>query len=377
MDSRSRSAARYVGFLVIGSVILGAALVGCSLYERATYQAYRLGIGSLPLFTPYYLARLALISVLALLLIGGLYRLRDEGAAIREHRLSSGKRIVAYGVLAATSAVVILFVVAPSLFHSIALEDGPVEWASSLLPLAASAAFLYAFGRVLRGDRDARRVTTLAFAALLAIVLFVIGMEEISWGQRIFGLATPTAFSANEQNEINLHNMYNSLLFNLAYRTGVFAGLIVLPFVVETAPRNRLFDWLADFLPSRFVLAASAPLVGFDYNLWNFFLGPLLLAIALVILASYAAAASARGDRGETALFGALAAFAVMSQTVFLTFGNGAGHTWVISEYRELLLAAGLAVYAIEVTVRLRTRYSRRAGTVVAYPTDIGGPRIA
>ena len=209
------------------------------------------------------------------------------------------------------AACVALFIVHPASFHRIALEDGPVEWASALLPLAASFAFIYVLWLVLRSQRrDTRRRVALAFTAVFAAALFVIGMEEISWMQRVFNVATPSLFSGNEQNETNLHNMYSSLLFNIVYRTGVFAGLIVLPFLSEIAPPNRLLGWIADFLPRRFVLAASAPVIGFDYNFWNFSLGPVLFVTALSILVLCARAAHHRGDRRERTMFAGLAAFA-------------------------------------------------------------------
>lgn len=54
-------------------------------------------------------------------------------------------------------------------------------------------------------------------------------MEEISWGQRIFGWSTPQALKAhNYQQEANLHNFFNPLfkiaypLFNLLVSVGLF-----------------------------------------------------------------------------------------------------------------------------------------------------------
>ena len=42
----------------------------------------------------------------------------------------------------------------------------------------------------------------------LAGVLFVAAGEEVSWGQRVFGIETPDAFvDDNRQDELNLHNL--------------------------------------------------------------------------------------------------------------------------------------------------------------------------
>jgi hypothetical protein len=46
------------------------------------------------------------------------------------------------------------------------------------------------------------------FLLLIALVFFVGAGEEISWGQRIFGVETPQLFQKeNAQHEINLHNL--------------------------------------------------------------------------------------------------------------------------------------------------------------------------
>lgn len=349
---------RYFGFLIGTSIAIGAAGIGCSVYERLTYRAYRLGIGGDLLFTPYYLGRLALITMLVLLLVGGIYRLCDPGSPIFYHALSRAKQRVVYTMAAAAGVFVVLFAANRALFTRAAHEDGPVEWATALIPLAASAAFFFVFFRILRAPSNARRTVALGFTALFSGGLFVVGMEEISWMQRVFGFATPELFKANEKGETNLHNLYNTLYFNVLYRTAVFGGLIVLPFLAETAPKVRLFECVSDFLPSRFVLAISAPLVGFEYHQWNFFLAPFLLVLATGILVCYAIAAWRRGDRSEAILFSVLALFVIAAQGVFMWQGAGAGlAAWYIAEYRELLMAAGLAVFSAETISRLATRY--------------------
>lgn len=369
MGTFSREASRFFAFLIGMVLVIAAVFAGCSLYERSAVGEYRLGIGGAPYFTPYYLVRLLVAGLLSLLLVAGLHRLGRGAAESRKPDLSQPQRAVVYTLLAFAAGWLALFVIRPHRFYTLALEDGPVEWLSSLLPLASSAAFFYAFFRVLRsGQHGTRRRVALVFTLLFAAVLFFIGMEEISWMQRVFNVETPALLHGNEQQETNLHNMYSSLFFNIVYRTGVFAGLIVLPFLAETAPENHLFAWIADFLPTRFVLAASAPLVGFDYNFWNFFLGPLLLTLALVILVFYAVVAHKRGNSEESLLFGLLAAFAVLSQATFLLLGARAGHTWVISEYRELLLAVGWAAFTWDITRRLLARYRATAAAAGALP---------
>jgi hypothetical protein len=56
------------------------------------------------------------------------------------------------------------------------------------------------------------KYTNRLFLFFLSILMFFFSMEEISWGQRIFGWATPQILEkTNFQNEINIHNLFNPL----------------------------------------------------------------------------------------------------------------------------------------------------------------------
>ena len=90
------------------------------------------------------------------------------------------------------------------LFYWLLAEDHPVEWTQfGLLVFSTSAA---ALGAV----RMARRGRWLSAALYVMFVLgaFALAGEEISWGQRVFGLGEPAALAAaNDQHELNLHNI--------------------------------------------------------------------------------------------------------------------------------------------------------------------------
>lgn len=87
-------------------------------------------------------------------------------------------------------------------------EDGPVEWAQFALFAFSAAA---AAGVALRLRQASQQPNALLFA-LAAAALFFIAGEEISWGQRVFGFATPAKLAAvNKQNEISLHNIGETL----------------------------------------------------------------------------------------------------------------------------------------------------------------------
>jgi len=233
----------------------------------------------------------------------------------------------------------------------------PLEWVSALLPLTASAAFCIAFIQAKRAaPRGLRRQLALTFCALFAVGLFVIGMEEISWMQRVFDIPTPALFAENQQQEMNLHNMH-SIVIGQTYKIAMFAGLVLLPFLIDAAPRNRLFELIDDFLPSRFVFALSAPWVAFNYNEWNFLASQLFVTLTLAILACYLKAAWDRRDSREAALFGMIAAFIVIAQPLLLILGDRFVRMWDASEYVEFFIALGLSFYCAETMTRLAARY--------------------
>lgn len=124
-------------------------------------------------------------------------------------RRSAGREAVAFTIHLAAVGGLIWAMVALGLrswndFAYLLREDGAFE--------TLTAAFLFlacAMGHQLACV--ARRQGSGRVAVLLwlgAAVFFVAGMEEISWGQRVLGLATPDSLSAiNEQGELNLHNI--------------------------------------------------------------------------------------------------------------------------------------------------------------------------
>jgi hypothetical protein len=344
-----------------------AFFVPFSLYDRFVLGEHSLGVNEPPYVTPYYIGRMALACLLSAALVYGAYHLRDKGAEIAHRKLSARQMLLVYFLVALGFGFTALFLASPTLFYEFSLEDGPVEWPSALLLLAASALFIYAFVRIRRGPHDnmAHRLA-IVLVPLAAVFFFVSGMEEISWMQRIFHIQTPAMFDGNQQGEMNFHNMHSIMIGN-TYTLLVFGGLIVVPFLVETAPKNRLFDFFADFLPSRFVLAVSATLAGFHYNDWNFFMTPIVVLVTLFILACYVKAAWDRSDRREMMIFGSLMALLVIAQPLFLAFGDRMIRMWDVGEYMELLMITGMFVYSWQTTRRLVARYGtpRQVANVV------------
>lgn len=84
-------------------------------------------------------------------------------------------------------------------------EDALLENLSALLAIGAAVLLLIGLPRA---DRPSQ-----IFATLVAIVAILFAGEEISWGQRIFGIEATGAFAeANYQRETNFHNFFNPAL---------------------------------------------------------------------------------------------------------------------------------------------------------------------
>ena len=91
--------------------------------------------------------------------------------------------------------------------HDVYEEDGLFENATAVTALAAGIIFLRLAGYRLP-------VSQKIVYGLLGMAFVIFAMEEISWGQRLFGWETPAVWQqANIQNETNLHNLLTEYLF--------------------------------------------------------------------------------------------------------------------------------------------------------------------
>jgi hypothetical protein len=134
-------------------------------------------------------------------------------------------------------------------------EDSVVEWIGTLGLVGGAACFLWAFvlsGRPVLRDRYGiwKRLVLLA----LALVLFVAAGEEISWGQRLLGIATPESLSSvNTQDETNLHNLelfQNVLSVDRLFQLFWIGFAVAVPLLARAwEPARRLFDRFLPIFP--------------------------------------------------------------------------------------------------------------------------------
>lgn len=302
-------------------------------------------------FSAYHLARIGFSALAAWLIVATL------ASGLREStrgKMIPAGRLAAMIIMALAYLCIALFLADPALFRALSLEDGPVENLSALALLLGSGVFAVRFMLEV-GQRGSLgdRLGQLAMLGLAGI-LFVIAMEEISWGQRLFGYATPGAVAElNWQGEFNLHNIQTDLSETLYY-TGGALFLILAPLIAEAIPDWGPLEFLRRFAPGRSVAAAAAPIAIFNYGHWNLIPIQLTAMLTPLVLIAFARAASRDGDRAQTKLLVALAAAVVIGQALFLALGPRMLQIYDATEYKELFLALGFGWYAIDWALRAR-----------------------
>ena len=104
-----------------------------------------------------------------------------------------------FGLIAGFSA---LSVLNPDAYYRHVQEDQPLEWSTFWGFVLASVFFLRAAYL-----QRAKRPLPWFYVGVAAFCV-VVAMEEISWGQRVFGYSPPRYFlEKNYQQEFNLHNV--------------------------------------------------------------------------------------------------------------------------------------------------------------------------
>lgn len=104
-------------------------------------------------------------------------------------------------------------------------EDGLIENLSAIFFLMASIVCFIVFA--INNSEEKRYILKSKrnyFYLLLGLFLFVCFGEEISWGERIFGFATPENLKAiNVQGEVNIHNLkyLSSMNMQLVQKEGI------------------------------------------------------------------------------------------------------------------------------------------------------------
>lgn len=130
------------------------------------------------------------------------------------------------------------------LFETYVQEDGVVEWLTVLgLILGSGTCFYRLF--VLR---KVRKPWFLFVVFIMGLGLFFAAGEEISWGQRIFGIQSSEFFLKNNaQGETNLHNLVvngykiNKLVFSIGLVAAMGIYLVFFPIIYRKSDGFKKF----------------------------------------------------------------------------------------------------------------------------------------
>lgn len=168
--------------------------------------------------------------------------------------------LIAMGAIAIYKAV---FGIETALYHILTIEDSFVEWLTAIIYFAG---FVIALGMVSTAYRY-EPVLGFGYTALSLFCLFV-ALEEISYGQRIFGFATPESLSEmNAQGETNLHNIESIQFITLTLAPltiGLFGALgwTLLPLLARAS--RRLASIGSFIAPPWFTATYFAPIALYD-----------------------------------------------------------------------------------------------------------------
>jgi len=131
-------------------------------------------------------------------------------------------------------------------------EDESLEWATFWGFALAAVLFWWAALK-----QRAEKGGLPWFFLLVGLFCFVVGMEEISWGQRVLGFRPPAYFlEHNFQQELNFHNVMDTGLRKLAVEGILWGYGVVLPILALFGPIRRLLERVGIAAPPAFLVPA-------------------------------------------------------------------------------------------------------------------------
>lgn len=245
----------------------------------------------------------------------------------------------------------------PRAVVNLGLEDNLIENLSAAFLFIAS---IVAVGVGVKFYKSKNLRLTLVFG-FVALALFIMGMEEISWMQRILDVSAGSFMSKyNMQGEINFHNLHTRL-FNDLFYLGAF-----LLFTVATVYHKSLksilgkyrFGWLDVLLPSYWLLIPFSLSAGLTTPFYH--IGIVRMAIYvltfLILLSELVKVYKTKKNVHYIYIF----TIVLLVLGVLLSnFSEVAGiNRNSLQEYREMIIALGLLAYLIDIRLCItKTRH--------------------
>lgn len=330
------------------SLFLGLIGLGILFYVRKRYyinipvevKPQDFSIGNIG----YHLA----VLMLTFIIIKSLFFSGINDQSINDKHLILQNKISIIAILFVSFLFQFLFLFYPTHISSLNREDGIIEWASSLALLLGFVIFLISFRNAYRKKSGLIHQCILV---MLAVIYFLMAMEEISWGQRIFDWRTPLAFKNNFQNETNLHNFDQKGAYGLVM-TGFYIGhyllLVLLPFIGLTFNDMIKKSFLKYFVLNPYIIILGAMPSAFHgqfLNLSILYRMLLFSSFCILIILFY----FKRKDVFKS--YYLITAFLmVLIQSLYIIFNNRiVEYNMGVYEFNEFLCQYGLAVYAVGV----------------------------
>ncbi len=343
-----------------------------------------------PTFVPIYAVRSGLLitfSLLSVLAFGAFrpqgpkaLRSAGEGQWISNGESPEKERLASQWIvwiaIFLSAIFVIAFLLEPRLFYELGLEDRIIEFCSASFYFLAGMTFLRVF-LVFKKRQDPQRWLFRSLALIFALGLIVLGLEEISWFQRIFLLNTPDFLEGNPRGEINLHNFATDLFENVFY-FGSFLFLILIPYLYWKAEQLGKRLAIRRFVPGRAPMYVCALALAYNYDMWNVLFTQVSFFITLLLLldvawVGYQKFAKDRRRKppetdpklGSGYLFANIQTLTpaivlvvyTATQALFLIYGGRSIRLWDVTEYKEFFIPLALLVYALETLAVARAQY--------------------
>ena len=200
-----------------------------------------------------------------------------------------------------------------------------------------------------------REFVTAALSVLGAAVFFVIGMEEISWFQRVLEVESTEFFlNRNSQGETNFHNIYTHESEDIYYLGG-FLFLVLLPYFRESLARffdQKRFSIATILLPPAWLIAPFALAGAFVSQSFASRAANVTIVVGtLIVLIGLMCRHYQQREWGSLAQV--VSSFAITLIAVVMLLGmdfiSVEVRPWIGKEYQEFYIAWGLAAYGVSV----------------------------
>lgn len=270
------------------------------------------------------------------------------------------QNVITWGMLVLTAAVVVHFLLNPILTDIYAYEDGPVENITAMAFFVASA--VTGVSALISLKNRVFRVGILTL--MIACVFFFLGGEEISWGQRILNIPTPSWFiGRNRQGEMNIHNLSQDVVVDgKRERRGVEVPLYILfdissfifftaipfyrPGLLKILNKLNLSD-LTELLPNAWLIVPFSMISGFSVDKQTLYEAKIIWTV-LILISLIKVSLSRKSWKQITPpslaliiLLVSIPIFRVLPYRTNVRF-------WFPTEYSELFVGLGMLVYALD-----------------------------